>query len=250
MKYVDIVLFKVWADLRAEASRAYIGFLWWFLEPLLYMGAFYLIFGLGLRVGGEGFIYFLLCGLIPWKWFSSTMANGSKAIEAGAGMIHQVYLPKIILPTIIVLINTAKFLMILPLFMIFLLLSGYEMTMTWFLLVPLVLLQLLVVWSLTSFCAAIVPFIPDLRYVIENGLLMLLFLSGTFFSIDDLNDTIRFVLYLNPIAVLIDSYRSVLLENALPKPLLIAYVVAFSAVFSALSVWLLNRFDRRYPKVL
>jgi len=124
MKYLNIILFKTWADLRAEASRAYIGFLWWFLEPLLYMAAFYVIFGLGLRMGGEGFVYFLLCGLVPWKWFSSTVNNGSRAIEAGAGMIHQVYIPKVVLPTIIVAINTVKFLMILPLLIVFLLSVG------------------------------------------------------------------------------------------------------------------------------
>ena len=56
MKYLDIIFYKTWADLRAEASRAYIGFLWWFIEPILYMGTFYVLFGLGLRMGGEGFV--------------------------------------------------------------------------------------------------------------------------------------------------------------------------------------------------
>ena len=250
MKYLEIILFKAWADLRAEASRAYIGFLWWFLEPVLYLGAFYLIFGLGLRMGGEGYVFFLLCGLIPWKWFSSTIGNGSKAIEAGAGMIHQVYLPKVVLPTIVVLINTVKFLMILPVFLLFMLVSGYEMTWSWVALIPIVVLQFMVVWSVTSFSAAIVPFVPDLRYVIDNGLLLLLFLSGVFFSIDEMREPIRQLLYLNPIALLIDSYRAILLEGRYPTIYNIGYLLAFSVVFSALALWLLKQFDRRYAKVL
>lgn len=250
MKYLDIILFKTWADLRAEASRAYIGFLWWFLEPVLYMAAFYLIFGLGLRMGGEGFIYFLLCGLVPWKWFSSTLANGSKAIEAGAGMIHQVYLPKIVLPTIVVLINTAKFVLILPIFLVFLIASGYEASAGWLGILPLVLLQLALIWSLTAFCSALVPFIPDLRYVIDNGLLLLLFLSGVFFSIDEMGEPIRGLLNLNPMAILIEGWRSVLLEGVMPDARGIAYLVLFSLVFGGLSTWLLKLFDRRYPKVL
>ena len=150
MKYLDIILFKTWADLRAEASRAYIGFLWWFIEPILYMATFYLLFGLGLRYGGENFVYFLLCGLVPWKWFSSTISNGSRAIEANAGVIHQVYLPKYILPSITVMINTVKFSIILPLLLVFLIISDLPPTIHWLGLLPVISLQFLLILSITS----------------------------------------------------------------------------------------------------
>jgi len=250
MNYFSIIWFKTWADLRAEASRAYIGFLWWFLEPLLYMTAFYALFGLGLRMGGEGFVYFLLCGLIPWKWFASTISNGSRAIEASTGMIHQVYLPKVILPTIVVMINSVKFLFILPLLVIFLVLSGYDPGPHYLALVAIVVLQFLLVWSLTAFSAALVPFVPDLRYVIENGMLMLMFLSGVFFEIGKLSPAIRDVLYFNPMARLIEAYRDVLMHGSWPVISDLAYVCVFSLAFCAVSWWMLNRFDRRYPKVL
>jgi len=250
MKYLDIVLFKTWADLRVEASRAYIGFFWWFIEPILYMAAFYLIFGLGLRMGGEDFVYFLLCGLIPWKWFSSTINNGSKSIEAGAGMIHQVYLPKVVLPTIVVCINTVKFFLIVPILMIFLTLSGFTPGVSWFGLLAVILCQVVLIWSLTSFCAAVVPFVPDLRYVIDNGLLLLMFLSGVFFSIENLEEPIRTILLLNPVAVLLEAYRSVLLFASWPNWTGMAYVLLFASVFGAAAIWLLTALDRRYPKVL
>ena len=94
MNYLELITVKAWADLKSEASRAYIGFLWWFIEPVLYMGSFYLLFGLGLKMGGDNFMYFLLCGLLPWKWFSSSLSNGSLSIIANAGLINQTYLPK------------------------------------------------------------------------------------------------------------------------------------------------------------
>ena len=250
MKYLDIIVFKTWADLRSEVSRAYIGFLWWFLEPVLYMAAFYLVFGLGLRMGGDGFVYFLLCGLIPWKWFASTVGNGSKAIEAGAGMIHQVYLPKVVLPTIVVCINTVKFLMVLPILVIFLLISGFEISISWIGLFAVMICQLALVWSLTSFCAAIVPFVPDLRYVIDNGLLLLMFMSGVFFSIEGLSEPIRSLLFLNPVAVLLDAYRAVMLDSNWPSWSALANVLLLSGGLSAVAFWLLMALDRRYPKVL
>ena len=50
--YLELVWYKGLADLQAEAARAYVGFLWWVLEPLLYMMAFYVAFGPGMRGGG------------------------------------------------------------------------------------------------------------------------------------------------------------------------------------------------------
>ena len=46
MNYLELITVKAWADLKTKVSRAYIGFLWWFMEPILYMGSFYLLFGL------------------------------------------------------------------------------------------------------------------------------------------------------------------------------------------------------------
>ena len=127
-------------------------------------------------------------------------------------MINQVYLPKILLPTIIVLVNTVKFGFMLPLLMLFLVLSGFTVETSWLALIPLMLVQFALVWSLTAFLAAVVPFLPDLRYVIENGLLIIMFLSGVFYSIGDLSPPVRDVLYLNPMALIPDA-NLIELEN-------------------------------------
>lgn len=250
MKYLDIILFKTWADLRAEASRAYIGFLWWFIEPILYMATFYLLFGLGLRYGGDNFIYFLLCGLVPWKWFSSTVSNGSRSIEANAGVIHQVYLPKHILPTVTVMINTVKFFIIFPILLLFFLVSDLPLTVHWSGVFVVVLLQFALIWSITGFLSAVVPFVPDVRYLIENGLLLLMFLSGVFFSIGDFSPTVKTILYLNPVAVLIKNYRECLLYGQWPSLGDLVYVLVLSAVIAIAAFWLLAKMDRRFAKVL
>ena len=250
MNYLDIILFKAWADLRAEASRAYIGFLWWFVEPIIYMATFYVLFGLGLRVGSENFVYFLLCGLVPWKWFTSTVSNGSRSIEASAGIIQQVYLPKFVLPTITVMINTVKFLIIFPLLLLFMMAGGFFPDVHWIALLLLIALQFMLIWSITSLFASLVPFIPDLRYLIENGLLLLMFLSGVFFSIEDMSPLVKQILYLNPMAILIYDYREILLFSRWPPMMDFVYIGSFSLLVGLAARWSLVKFDRRYAKVL
>ena len=115
LRYLELIIYKGLADLNSEASRAYIGFVWWVLEPLLYMMAFYIAFGLGLRGGGPHMLFFLLCGLVPWKWFSSTVSNGSHTIQNNVGLMQQIYLPKYIMPWISLVTSGVKFLIILTL---------------------------------------------------------------------------------------------------------------------------------------
>ncbi|MBL4567407.1 MAG: ABC transporter permease, partial [Porticoccus sp.] len=86
------------AELKAESSRSYLGFFWWILEPALYMVAFYIVFALVFQRGGPGFIPFLLCGLVVWKWFGSVVSGSANVILSSSALIRQVYIPKYLLP--------------------------------------------------------------------------------------------------------------------------------------------------------
>ena len=85
-------------DLRAEAAQNLMGMLWWVLEPLLYLLAFYLIFEVFLERGGPGFVGFLLCGLVFWRWFDASLNRSSAALLANGRLINQIYLPKWVFP--------------------------------------------------------------------------------------------------------------------------------------------------------
>ena len=69
--YISIIFEKAKADLIAEVRRGYLGILWWFIEPLLYLSVFYVVFVFVFDRGGEDGVAFLLTGLVVWKWFSS-----------------------------------------------------------------------------------------------------------------------------------------------------------------------------------
>lgn len=247
----DLVIQKSKAGLRAEASRGYLGVLWWALEPVLYMTVFYIAFAHVLQRGDNNFVIFLLTGLIAWKWFHSTLNIGSNSLMINAGLMNQVYVPKIVFPLTTVAINTFKFLIILLLFLLFLQFTSVKVTWTWTLLPVLVFSQLLFIMAATCLLAAIMPFFPDLKMILENILMMLLFLSGIFY---DITTTVpeKFQVYflLNPMASLIGMYRKVLLEGTLPDWHNLLGVLLFSSLLLVIALWLLKRFDRVYPKIV
>lgn len=248
-RYAELVWYKGLSDLNAEAARAYVGFIWWVLEPVMYMAAFYVAFGLGVRVGGTQFVLFLLCGLVPWKWFASSVQNGSNVIQANGGLIQQVYLPKYVLPWLVMVTNGLKFLIILGLLML-LVGFGHGVALTWLALPVLVLVELLLALALSSLTAAVVPLLPDLDLVIANGLIVMMFMSGIIKDIKQLPPSIQGVLQFNPMVPVITGFRDVLLDQRWPDWGQLAWVAAFSLAVYALALKLLVRFDRVYPKLM
>jgi lipopolysaccharide transport system permease protein len=158
-----LVLYKAYAEIRADASKSYLGLLWWILEPILYMAAFYFVFEHGIRKGADNFALFLLCGLVPWKWLSSAVQACSNSIINNRFILQQIYIPTIIFPSTVVVSITMKFIVVFTLLVIFIVASGFYVNAYWFCL-PLVLLtQFFLIVAMAFIAAAFVPFLPDLR---------------------------------------------------------------------------------------
>src|SRR5690625_4640206 len=181
-----LVAVRAAATLRADNRRSYLGYLWWGLEPAIWLGAFWFAFASGLKGGGGGndFVTFLICGLVPWKWFATSFMGGGKSIFGSKGLMLQVSLPKVVLPLSIIAANTFKFLIILVLLLVFLLLYERSLSWSWCYLPLLLLCQGLFICGTTILLAALVPFLPDIQSLLQNGIMLLFLMSGIFFDIE------------------------------------------------------------------
>ena len=248
--FFELVLQNTWAGLRAEASRGFLGMLWWVIEPVIYMGVFYIVFAHLFKRGDTDYVVFLLTGLTAWKWFHATVNTGANSLIAGAGLMHQVYLPKIIFPLTNITINTFKFFIILLLLLIFLISKSFEPSWYWSFLPILVLTQFFFITSVTFILAALMPFFPDFKMILDNLLMMMLFLSGVFFDINSFPPVLKNLLRLNPMGTLIQMYRMVLFNDTLPDWSQLFFILVFSLAVLLVSLWIYHRFDRIYPKII
>jgi lipopolysaccharide transport system permease protein len=246
---LELILYKAYADLKAEAARSYLGLLWWLIEPVMYLCAFYVLFVLVMQRGGPDFVPTFLCGAVVWKWFASGIQGGSHAIRAHRGLLQQVYVPKFIFPVIVVLGSTARFVPVFLIFVLFLLLYGIPVQATW-LAAPLVIfIQLCLVLSLAMLVGAVTPFFPDLKVAIDNGMMLLFFISGIFFNINEVHEPLKSYLLLNPMAGLIDEYRNIMIRGIWPDTARLATILTISIAIGALALALLRQMDHKYGKV-
>lgn len=249
-RYISLIKQKGVYDLVAEARRGYLGVMWWVLEPLLYMLAFYLVFVVVFNRDGEDRVAFLLIGLVVWKWFDSSVRQCSNCIASNIGLIRQVYIHKSVFVGMVVTTSTIKFLIVFSLLLVFLLVTNDGGAVSWISLLVLMFLQLFLMVAIGSVLAAIVPFVPDLRLLIDNGMMLLFFLSGVFFDIGADNMDLKAYFYVNPMFGLIENYRSVLLHGEWPDWVLLTEMFFSGVVLLSIGFWLLHRFDRDYAKVI
>lgn len=250
MNYKEILLYGVYSDLRTEVARRFLGFLWWVIDPVLYMAAFYVVFALALRQGGEDYAPFLLIGMVVWKWFDSTARQASVSIVGNAGLIQQIYIPKSLLVLIQIFSNAFKFAIVLGLLLVFLLAIGKRPSLHWLALLPVILTQLYLVTAVGLLLAGIIPLAQDFKQVVDNLLMVMMFLSGIFFTAERMPDSLRFAFELNPMVVLIQAFRSILLHNQWPDFSHLLYVIMVATPLLAFAVLFIRRNERRYPKLM
>lgn len=248
--FFDLLVFKTGANLRTEVSRYYLNYLWWVFNPLSSMLVFYVVFGIMLDRGTEHFVAFLLCGITSWQWFSNTVNNASNSIYAGRGLMLLVNIPKIFFPLEVLFRDSFKHLFVLALLLTFLTIYPTPTGMTWIALPALLAIQFIINAAFAMLCAALVPFVPDLKFVIQTVIHLAFFGSGIFFSIEDVVlPEHRFIIYLNPMAGLIKSYREILIYANWPDWTYLLWVTVGGVLLLTLSASLIFKFDHTYPRI-
>ena len=249
-RYLEIILFKAYANLRSEAARTYLSFMWWVIDPILSMAVYYVVFALLFQRGTQDYVPFLLVGLITWQWFTNTINHGMTTIQGNIRLMNQVHLPKVIFPSIIILMDAFKFSIVFLLVLLFLWIYGFGVGAA-YLALPLILgVQLLFTVALTYLLAAIIPFLPDLKYLVQTILRLVFFLSGIFFDGSKIPEQYQPYFYANPMAILIEDYRNILMHNLWPDWNALAIICLFSAIGVYAASGLIRRFDYIYPRVI
>lgn len=226
--FITLVDTKARMSLKAEASRLYFSFLWWIIEPLLFVITFYFVFSVLLETPREDFLLFLLCAKIPYMWFSKAVTTASSSIIANRGIISQIDMPKTIFPYAAIQISLYKEIPVYLLLFSMCAYYGYLPSIQWLWLIPLTIALYFLIVSVSLVCAFLVCYADDVRMLINMMMLFLMFISGIFFDISAINQPLRDNLLLfNPLAFICDGYRRVLMNNGLYDLSHLTYLLLF-----------------------
>ena len=223
-------------SLKADAARFYLGYLWWIIEPLLYVAVFYVVFDVLLGNRRPDYLVFLMCGKLTFVWFSKSVVQASRAIVTSKGLISKIDLPKALFPLAAIQEGLYRQAAVFALLFVFLLASGFPAGLAWLWLLPVLLVNYLVIVAASLIAAFLVCLVFDFSVLVSLGMIFLLFTSGIFWDVRSLPDpaATELVLGLNPIAFLVDAYRQVLMVGAAPDLLHLGVLGLFAAAVIAL----------------
>jgi ABC-type polysaccharide/polyol phosphate export permease len=244
VRYRLLIQSLVGRELKARYRGSVLGFLWSFVNPLLLLLTYGLVFTYMLPVPKsarvEPYFLFLFCGILPWTAFSSSLLEGAGVLIAGGNLIKKVLFPAEVLPVVTVLANAAQFLLGLPILVLFLALAGRLSPAALLLPLPL-LVQLLLTVGLALFLSALTVHFRDIQNILGHVLHLWFFATPVLYVYDEQSRALRALLRLNPMTHVVYSYQQMLFDGRFDhwRGLVLSGVIA-AAVF-ALGAFLFDR---------
>jgi lipopolysaccharide transport system permease protein len=240
----------VYRDVQVRYKQTVLGFAWAILQPVFSMLVFTFIFGRFAKIPSEDAPYalFVYCGLLPWTFFSSAVTAAGQSLVNQQALLTKIYLPRMFVPAAPVggaLIDLAISFGVFALLMAF-----FQQMPGWgILLIPVLLLLLLAAaLGVGLFLAALTVSYRDFRYVIPFMMQAGMYISPVIYSATMIPPEYRYVLALNPLMGIIDSFRAAFLNRPFDWPLL-----AISAISSigllVLGMFYFRKTERRFADV-
>jgi lipopolysaccharide transport system permease protein len=249
-QYFSLIDVQARMLLKADSSKFRLGVLWWFLEPLMWVSVFYVVFNLILDSGRKSgdFILFLTCGKFAFIWFSKTVVQASGSIVASQGLVGKINMPKSLWPMSAIQESLYRQSTVYLLLFLILILFGYYPTASWLWVIPIALVMYLMIVACGLVGSCLVCVVRDFQKLIPLGMTFLLFTSGIFWDVRDLGDPgkTRLLLALNPLAFIIDAHRQALMNRSAPDLVHLAAIALGSAAIIAMA----SAYMRRYSHYL
>jgi lipopolysaccharide transport system permease protein len=229
-RYRWLIYHLVIRDLKIRYRGTALGFAWALLNPLLYMAVYTLVFGVYLKAEIKDFPLYLLSGLLPWTWLSSSLQQGTNAIVDGRVYVGKTLFPTEALILVPVASNLVNFLLSLPVFVTIAVLLHGHLGLALAALPLLIALQCAITFGLVALLATLNVFYRDVQQLVVYVLMLALFLTPIFYSPSVIPEAFRPFALANPVATLVISYRRVLFENAFPTLNEFAYLAIVAIV--------------------
>lgn len=244
LRYRPLIRSLVSRELKARYRGSVLGFFWSFINPLLLLVTYGLVFTYMLPVrrppGMEPYLLFFACGILPWTWFQSSLAEAAGVLIAGGNLIKKVLFPAEVLPVVTVCTNLVQMLLALPVLAAFLLFHGRLGPAAALVVLP-ILVELVFVLGLALVVSALTVHFRDIQSILGHLLHVWFFATPVLYSYGDLGPRMRGLLRFNPMTHIVVSYQQTLFEGRFDHWRGLGAAAVVAVLTFALGAWLFDR---------
>ena len=250
--YRELLKTSVKKDIGGKYKHSFLGVLWSFINPLLQILVYALIFPLVMKNGGsyKDYTVFMVCGLIPWAYFTTVINRSSFIMIENGNILKKVYFPRSILPLSLVTSETINFLVSCIIILAFIVIKGFGIS-KFILFFPLVLLiQYVLLLGIALIFSAVTVYMRDIQHFIGVGLQLLFYATPIVYSIDTIPEGFRWILKWNPMTYIIEGYRAIFYNQTMPDLKALGILGVISIVILIVGYLLFNKLQKRFAEEL
>ncbi len=244
--YREMVVMLVNRELRGRYKGSFLGFLWTFLNPLLQLAVYTLVFSVIMKSGIDKYYLFLFVALIPWIFFSSSILGGANCIIAQKDLVKKIYFPRQVLPIAHV---TTCFINMLLCFIVVFIVAGFSIGINLIALpylVPILFVEYILALGFALFAAAITVYFRDMEHILAIVVMAWQFMSPVIYSADIVPDSFKSIFMANPMTSVIIAYRSILYYKVPPDLTTLLMALLMGTLFLIIGWVVFNRLQKHF----
>ncbi len=233
-KFRELLMAFTLREIKVRYKQTILGASWAILQPVALTLIFTIVFGVFLKVKSGTIPYpiFAYSALLPWTFFSTSITFGSLSIVNNGNLISRIYFPREAMP--IASMGAALFDFLIASIIFILMMFFYHVKISENILLLAVIIPTIVVFTLgiSLILSALNVIFRDIKFIVPLGLQVWLYISPVIYSLNQVPDNIRKFYIINPMAVLLQSFRDVTVAGSAPniKELFLAIVISISTL--------------------
>lgn len=249
-EYREMLMNNIRKELRARYKGSVLGFFWTFLNPLLQLIVYSIVFSTIMRVKVPNYSYtlFLFVGLVPWTFLSSSVQQSTTIITANSNLIKKVYFPRIILPLTTTMTNLVN--MLLTFVIVFIALIFFKSPFSvWYIYLPgIIIIETVFILAITFFLSSMTVYFRDLEHIVGILLMAWTYLTPVIYPSEYVPSSVFYLFKLNPMFPVIEAYRDIMMFNRQPEIYGLLYVLMLSVLLLVIGYYVFDRLQRRFAE--
>jgi ABC-type polysaccharide/polyol phosphate export permease len=214
--YLYLIQNLVMKDFRIRYRNMSLGVLWSLLNPLVMMGVMTFIWTKIFKSDIPHFQVFVLCGIVPYNFFTIAWSGGTTSVVDSAGLIKRLPVPREVVPVATVVSCSIHLLVQLGLLLAIAIGSHVPVNRYWFWLPVVWALEIVFVSGLALLTSAANVFVRDTRYIVESFNVVMLWLVPVFYPFSKIPPQYNEIYLLNPLATLVIVMQRIVYEGTPP----------------------------------
>lgn len=248
--YRELLKTNVKKEIRGKYKNSFLGVLWSFLNPLLQIIVYALVFQIILKNPKENYAIFICCGLIPWTFFASTITRAAFTMVENGNILKKVYFPREILPISIVTSEAVNFMISTIIILGFVVFGGLGIS-RYIVFYPIVLLaQYLLLIGISLIVSSISVYIRDLQHLIGVAIQLLFYATPIIYAAESIPENFKWVLGLNPMTYIINGYRDIFYNQSMIDIGPLAILIGISIGLCVVGYLIFNKLQKGFAEQL